>query len=218
VFYWNPRCGGITVTRDIEVGILPNRVSNASLTGETSVCDSQQYTYYISGLNHPCVNDIEWTVSDNLNIISHTANSVTVTSDIFDDEYAGLITANLPNSNFVIEKGVWVGVPNPNNLQIQKIGIYDLHTDRWTKLKASYQSLIYPANGPLNLTFEWQIPNSYVRNYTDTAYKDVKPYNSGQINIGVRAVCECGNSGWKYRTFDVYGGNGNNELIPVGGQ
>lgn len=218
VTYGSPRCGFATATKDIEVGILPYHLDSATITGETSVCDSQQYTYYISGLNHPCVNDIEWTVSDNLNIISHTANSVTVTSDIFDDEYAGLITANLPNSSFTIEKGVWVGVPNQNNLHIQKIGIYDLNTDRWTKLKASYQTMLYPANGPLNLTFEWQIPNSWVRNYTDTAYKDVKPYNAGQINIGVRAICECGNSGWKYRQFNVEGTtNTFTELIPAGG-
>ncbi|MBL87758.1 MAG: hypothetical protein CMO82_14030 [Winogradskyella sp.] len=205
VYYYNPRCGSITVTKDIEVGILPNRVSNASLTGETSVCDNQQYTYYISGLNHPCVNDIEWTVSDNLNIISHTANSVTVTSDIYDDEYAGLITANLPNSSFTIEKGVWVGIPNSDNIHIQKIGAYDLYAGRWSKLKASYQTMLYPANGPLNLTFEWQIPNSAIRFYDDSAFVDVKPYNPGQLNVGVRAICPCGNSNWKYELFNVDG-------------
>ena len=205
VFYENDRCGSITVTEDIEVGILPTRVSNATLTGETSVCDSQQYTYYISGFSHPCVNDVEWTVSDNLNIISHTANSVTVTSNIFNDEYAGLITVNLPNSSFTIEKGVWVGVPNNNNIHIQKIGAYDLYAGRWSKLKASYQTLLYPANGPLNLTFEWQIPNSALRFYDDSAYVDVKPYNPGQLNVGVRAICPCGNSNWKYELFDVDG-------------
>jgi hypothetical protein len=205
VFYWNPRCGGITVTRDIEVGILLSRLDNASLTGETSVCDNQQYTYYISGFSHPCVDDVEWTVSDNLNIISHTANSITVTSNIFNDEYAGLITANLPNSSYTIEKGVWVGVPNSDNIHIQKIGAYDLYAGRWSKLKASYQTMLYPANGPLNLTYEWQIPNSAIRFYDDSAYVDVKPYNPGQLSIGVRAVCECGNSNWKNELFDVDG-------------
>lgn len=205
VTYANPRCGQATVTKDIEVGILPYHITNASLSGETSVCDSQQYTYYISGFNHPCVDEVEWTVSDNLNIISHTANSVTVTSNIFNDEYAGLITANLPNSSFTIEKGVWVGVPNSDNIHIQKIGAYDLYAGRWSKLMASYQTLLYPANGPLNLTFEWQIPYSALRFYDDSAYVDVKPYNPGQLNVGVRAVCECGNSNWKYELFDVDG-------------
>ena len=218
VFYFNPRCGGITVTRDIEVGILPSRVSNASLAGETSVCDGQSYTYTISNFTHSCVNSFTWTVSPNLNIVAQTATSVTVTSNPFNDEFAGQITANLPNSNFTIDKGVWVGVPNNNNIHIQKIGTYDLYAGRWSKLRATYQTLLYPSNGPLDLTFEWQIPWSYIRNYTDTAYKDVKPRFGGQLNIGVKAICECGNSNWKYRLFDVGGGSGANELIPHIGQ
>jgi len=215
VFYSNPRCGNITLTQDIEVGILPSRVSNASLTGEISVCDSQQYTYYISGFNHPCVDDVDWTVSDNLNIISHTATSVTVTTNPFNDQYAGIITANLPNSSFTIDKGVWVGVPSNIGLSIEKIGAYDLMVGRWTKLQAIYMPLLYEANGPLNVTFDWQIPNSAIRNYDDTAFKDVMPNNSGQLNIGVRAVCDCGNGEWRYRLFQVSPSGGGNELIPV---
>ena len=128
-----------------------------------------------------------------------------MTSDIYDDEYAGLITANLPNSSFTIEKGVWVGIPNSDNIHIQKIGAYDLYAGRWSKLKASYQTMLYPANGPLNLTFEWQIPNSAIRFYDDSAFVDVKPYNPGQLNVGVRAICPCGNSNWKYELFNVDG-------------
>ena len=215
VYYSNQRCGNITLTRDIEVGILPSRVSNASLTGETSVCDSQQYTYYISGFSHPCVDDVEWTVSDNLNIISHTPTSVTVTTNPFNDQYAGIITANLPNSSFSIDKGVWVGVPSNAGLSIEKIGAYDLMVGRWTKLQAVYAPLLYEANDSLNVTFDWQIPNSAIRNYDDTAYKDVKPNNSGQLNIGVRAVCDCGNGEWRYKLFQVSPSGGGNELIPV---
>ncbi len=215
VTYANPRCGQATVTKDIEVGILPYHLSNASLTGETSVCDSQQYTYYISGFSHPCVDDVEWTVSDNLNIISHTPTSVTVTTDPSDDQYAGIITANLPNSSFTIDKGVWIGVPSNAGLSIEKIGAYDLMVGRWTKLQAVYTPLLYEANDPLNVTFDWQILNSAIRNYDDTAYKDVRPNNSGQLNIGVRAVCDCGNGEWRYRLFQVSPSGGGNELIPV---
>ncbi|WP_299361998.1 hypothetical protein [Winogradskyella sp.] len=216
VIYGNQRCGFATVTKDIEVGILPHHISNAALIGETSVCDGQFYTYSISGFNHSCVTSVNWTVSPNLNIVSHTATSITVTSNPFNDQYAGLITANLPNSSFTIDKGVWVGVPSNDGLVIQKIGVYDLYAGRWSKLRAVYSPLIHEANGPLNVTFEWQIPNSYVRNYTDTAYKDVRPYNPGQINIGVRAVCPCGDGEWRYRLFDV-GGTSNTitELITV---
>lgn len=220
VFYENDKCGSITVTKDIEVGILPSRLNNASLNGETSICDTQYYTYTISGFNHPCVTSINWTVSPNLNIISQTATSVTVTRNLFNNQYAGIITANLPNSSFTIDKGVWVGVPSNDGLSIQKIGAYDFYVGRWTQLKANYIPILYEVNGPLNVTFEWQIPNSAIRSYDDTAYKDVKPLSSGQMNIGVRAVCDCGNGEWKYRLFDVSGGGNTtepNELIPVGG-
>lgn len=216
VYYYNPRCGSVTVTKDIEVGILPNRVSNASLTGETSVCDGQFYTYTINGANHPCITSINWSVSPNLTIVSQNATSVTVTTTLFNDLYAGVITANIANSDIVIEKGVWVGTPTSDGLVIQKIGRYDLYAERWSKLRAVYSPLIYQAHiyEPLDVTFEWQIPYSIVRNYSDTAYKDVKPRFGGQLNIGVRAVCECGNGEWQYRLFDVGGGNGVNELIP----
>jgi hypothetical protein len=220
VIYGNQRCGFVTATKDIEVGILPDNINNASLTGATSICGSQYYTYNISGFSHPCATSINWTVSPNLTIVSQNATSVTVTNNPFNDQYAGLITANLPNSSFVIEKGVWVGVPSNDGLTIQKIVSYDLAVGQWTKLYAQYIPLLYPANDPLNVTFEWQIPYSAIRNYPDTAYKDVRPNNSGQLNIGVRAVCGCGNGEWKYRLFNVTGSNGNGGggvLTPVGG-
>ncbi len=215
VIYGSPKCGYTTATKDIEVGILPSRLDNASINGVNSICDSQYYTYSISGFSHPCATSVNWTVSPNLNIVSQTATSVTVTRNPFNDQYAGIITADLPNSSFTIDKGVWVGVPSNDGLFIQKIGTYDLTVGRWTKLYAQYNPMVYPSNGPLNVTFEWQIPNSAIRNYDDTAYKDVKPLSSGQINIGVRAVCDCGNGEWKYRLFDVSGSGGGNELIPI---
>ena len=142
-----------------------------------------------------------------------------MTRNPFNDQYAGLITASLSNSNITIQKGIWIGTPSNNGLVIQKIGSYDLYAGRWSKLRAVYSPLLYEANDPLNVTFEWQIPNSAIRNYADTAYKDVKPFNSGQLNIGVRAICECGNGEWQYRLFDVGGGNntGPIELIPADG-
>lgn len=217
VFYENNDCGSITLTKDIEVGILPNRLTNASITGNEAICDTQNYTYTIGDFTHTCVTSVTWSVSPNLNIVSQNATSVTVTRNTNNNQYAGLITANLPNSIFTIEKGIWVGVPSNDGLAIQKIGAYDLYAGRWSKLRALYNPLIYMANAPLNVTYEWQIPHSMVRNYADTAYKDVKPNIGGQLNIGVRAVCDCGNGVWKYRLFEVGGGTGPNELIPIGG-
>ena len=209
---------GITIQEDFEVGI-PNSINNALITGNTSICDSQYYTYNLVGANHPCISSVSWSVSPNLTIVSQNSTSVTVTRNPFNNQYAGLITASLYNSNITIQKGIWIGIPSNNGLVIQKIGSYDLYAGRWSKLRAVYSPLIYEANDPLNVTFEWQIPNSAIRNYADTAYKDVKPFNSGQLNIGVRAICECGNGEWQYRLFDVGGGNntGPIELIPADG-
>lgn len=219
VFYSNQKCGSITVSKEIEVGIHPYHFNNTILEGETNICGTQYYTYTLNqSTNHPCVNSINWIVSPNLNIISQTSNSVTVINNTFNSQYAGLITASIPNSNIQINKGVWVGVPNSNDLTIQKLGAYDFYVGTWTKLKASYNSLIYPENGSYNLTYEWQIPYSLVRNYDDTAFKDVKPNIGGQLNIGVRAFNPCGCSDFKYQLFTVGGGSGPNELTPIGRQ
>jgi hypothetical protein len=215
VFYSNPKCGSITVTKNIEVGIHPYRFSNSSITGEDYICGFQSYTYTLNNINHPCVSTVNWSVSPNLSIISQTQNSVTVAKSSLDNQYAGVISANIPNSSVQIRKGVWVGVPNSNDLSIQKLGAYDFYVGTWTKLMASYTSLIYPENGAYNLTYEWQIPYSMVRNYTDTAFKDVKPNIGGELNIGVRACNPCGCSNWKYQLFTVGGSAGPNELTPL---
>ncbi|MUU79885.1 hypothetical protein [Winogradskyella endarachnes] len=210
--YGNPTCGYVTISKDIEVGI-PDSISNALITGNSSICDSQSYTYTISGVNHPCVTSINWSVSPNLNIIAQNSTSVTINRNTTTTQYAGLISASITNSDIVIEKGIWVGVPSSDGLSIQKIGVYDLTVGTWTKLYAQYIPILYQANDPLNITYEWQIPNSAIRNYDDTAYKDVMPNTSGQLNIGVRAVCDCGNGEWQYQLFDVLGNGGGNELI-----
>lgn len=137
---------------------------------------------------------------------------MTVYRNSFNTQHAGVIIAKVSGTNIEIRKGVWVGVPNASGLTIQKIGSYDLFEGTWSQLKASYVPLTYEANDPLNITFEWQIVNSMIRNFTDTAYKDVKPNTSGLLNIGVRVICECGFGEWKYQPFTV-GGNG--PIIPI---
>lgn len=219
VEYENDKCGTAIVTKDIEVGIHPYHFNATTLTGEDYICGFQSYTYTLNNsITHPCVNSVNWSVSPNLSIISQDINSITVVKNSLDNQYAGIISASIPNSNIQINKGVWVGVPNSNDLTIQKIGAYDFYVGTWTKLKASYNSLIYPENGAYNLTYEWQIPYSLVRNFDNTAFKDVKPNISGQLNIGVRACNPCGCSDYKYKLFDVIstgGSGGPNELIPA---
>ncbi|WP_445716849.1 hypothetical protein [Flavobacterium sp.] len=218
-FYSNSKCGSAIVTKEIEVGIHPYHFNTTSLIGEDYICGFQTYTYTLNNsISHPCVNSINWNVSPNLSIISQDFNSVTVVKNSFDNQYAGIISASIPNSNIQIRKGIWVGVPNSNDLTIQKLGAYDFYVGTWTKLKASYNSLIYPENGAYNLTYEWQIPYSLVRNYDDSAFKDVKPNYGGQLNIGVRACNPCGCSDYKYQLFTVGGATGPNELTPIGRQ
>lgn len=202
---------------NLQIGI-PSNVYNTIISGSNYVCSNQSYTYTISDTNHPCITSYNWVVSPNLQVIYQDSNSITIVKNPFNNQNAGYISYIIPNTNVEIRKGVWVGLPEYMGLNIQKLSSYDLYPGSWTTLKATYNALIYPENGNYNLTYEWLIPSSLVRNYTDTAYKDVNPRNSGQINIGVRAWNECGCSDYKYKLFDVIstgGGGGSNIIIPA---
>ncbi|WP_456421108.1 Ig-like domain-containing protein [Lutibacter sp.] len=203
-------------TKNINIG-APS-FANVYITGDSVICGSQTKTYSVNIPSHPCIGTINWSVSSNLQIISQNYNTITIAPSTTNLENAGLISVSIPNSSFETTKGILVGLPShTNGLTIQKIGSYNLYTGQWTKLKANYSVVVYDVNEPFNFTFEWLIPNSQVRNYSDSAYKDVKPYQSGQLNIGVKAINECGCSDWKYRLFDVLPSTtgGGTELIPV---
>jgi len=207
-----------TISKEnIQIGI-PSNVNDAVISGSSSVCSNQYYTYTITEASHPCITTSDWDVSPNLQIISQNSNSITVVKNPFENQNSGYISYSIPNTNVEIRKGVWVGLPENLGLNIQKIGSYDFYAGSWTTLKATYSALIYPESGNYNLTYEWIIPNSYVRNYTDTAYKDVNPRSSDQLNIGIRAWNECGCTDWFYKLFDVIsagtsGGNGGGNVL-----
>ncbi len=206
-----------TISKEnIQIGI-PSYVNNATISGSSSVCASQSYTFTISGASHPCITSFNWSVSPNLQIISQNANSITVVKNPFNNANAGYISYSIPNTNIDIRKGVWVGLPENQGLNILKISTYNFYAGSWTKLKATYNALIYPENGNYNLTYEWQIPSGMVRNYSDTSIKDINPRNAGQLIIGVRAWNECGCTDWYYKLFDVIstGGGGSNVLTPA---
>lgn len=210
-----------TISKEnIQIGI-PSYVNDAVISGSSSVCSNQYYTYTITEASHPCITTFNWDVSPNLQIISQNSNSVTVVKNSSDNQNSGYISYTIPNTNVEIRKGVWVGLPENSGLNILKIGSYDFYAGSWTTLKATYSALVYPENGNFNLTYEWIIPNSYVRNYTDTAYKDVNPRSSDQLNIGIRALNECGCTDWFYKLFDVIStggggtGGGGNVLTPA---
>ncbi|GGE13633.1 hypothetical protein [Psychroflexus salis] len=203
------------VKENIQIGI-PNFVEDASITGSSAVCQGQTYTYALNGANHPCVGDANWSVSPNLNVLAQTGTTITVSKNPFSADNAGFITANIPDSDYEFSKGVWVGLPNNQSLSIQKVGVYDLYVDRWTLLKANFTGFQYVVNEPFNLTYDWSIPNSMVRNSFDPSLKSVKPYSIGQLNIGVRVLCDCGYGDWKYRPFTVDGEGGDPiELTPI---
>lgn len=206
-----------TLTKAIQVGI-PASAINASITGNSSVCDGQSYTYTLNGASHPCINSIVWSVSPNLTIVSQSATSITVSKSPFSTQYAGNISASIPGTTIEISKGVWVGTPSAAGLAIQKLTAPDMKVGVWSQLKASYIPIMYVSNGPLNVTYDWQIPSSAIINHTDSAYKNVKPNSSGPLTVGVRVHCECGYGDWRYRTFDVTGsgsGTGPIDLIPA---
>ncbi len=185
------------------------------LIGDAVICSNKTNTYSID-IPSSCIGSVNWTVSSNIEIISQTHNSITVIPSTTNLENAGFVSVSIPNLSFENTKGVWVGLPNNDRLTIQKIGSYNFYTGQWTKLKANYSVVVYDVNEPFSFTFEWQIPNSQVRNFSDSAYKDVKPYNSGQLNIGVKAINECGCGDWKYRLFDVLPITGGGvELVPI---
>lgn len=194
---------GQSISRNVEIGIPPNLFSNSSISGEEYICGTNSYTYTLENANHPCVHTIDWSVSPNLNILSQNHNSVTVAKNPFSNQYAGFITANIPNNSAQINKGVWVGVPNSDDLSINKIGAYDFYVGTWTKLRAFHTTFMYPYNGSQNLTFEWQVPHSTTRSFDNPAYIDVRPNIGGQLNIGVRACNDCGCSDWFYEMFTV---------------
>lgn len=132
-------------TKQLQIGV-PATIGNALISGVSDVCGTQNYTYTLSGANHPCVTGIVWSVSPNLIKVSETANSVTVAVNqnpfTTDNLYAGEIKANIPNSSIEISQGVWVGVPNNDGLSIQKLGAYEFYAGEWSMLKSHYTPLI----------------------------------------------------------------------------
>ena len=191
-----------TVTKAIQA-VIPSSVFNAEVTGDTVICGTQNYTYSLN-VSHPCVNQVVWELSANLSLVSQSNSAITVTKNPSSTEAAGFIKATIPGTSFESSKGVWVGLPVTNGISITKVGAYNFYTGRWTKLKANYRPLAYLSNQmPQTITYQWDIPGSYVRNFADTAFKDVRPYATGQLNIGVKAENECGCSTYKYKLFEV---------------
>jgi hypothetical protein len=211
-------CGQIaTITKNIEVGL--SSINSLIITGSESICNNRVKTYSLNLSAHPCVNNVNWSVSPNITILSQTTNSITVESNTTNLADAGFINVNIPDLNFELNKGVWVGLPKTRNLSLNKISTYSFQEGEWSRLQSNYSAIMYAFNQPNTYTYEWKIPNSQVRNFSNDAIKDVKPYFFGQLNIGVRVSNSCGCSSWKYTLFDVIpmpnNGGGGGAIIKV---
>lgn len=199
------------ITKDIQIGI-PSYINNASITGNEAVCGTQLYTYSVNIPNHPCITNLNWTTSPNIDIVSQNYNTIVVRNNISDTSNAGFIKVKIPNSNIEITKGIMVGLPeiSSNSLNITKLGTTTLYSSQWSKLKVNYSTFLYDINLPYNYTYEWNIPNSQVRNFSNPTIREIKPNTYGQLNIGVRVSNQCGCSDWDYTLFNVIYGGANN--------
>ncbi|TXD52058.1 MULTISPECIES: hypothetical protein [unclassified Polaribacter] len=198
-----------------------NLFKNDNINGDLAVCDNKTNTYTLNIPNTCSGFNVTWSSSNNIDILYSTNNSVTVkpingTSDII-----GHISAYVVEKNITLDKVVWVGVPDPNFLSINVGNSYNFYANQWTKLR-----VIHPAppmelmGNTLNygLTYEWSVPNSQVRNFSDTSSIDVNPYSTGQLNVGVKMYNQCGCTDFKYQMFNVTsqssgGGGGGHTII-----
>lgn len=199
-------------------------LDSSSLTGSLAVCDNTANTYVLDIPNSCSGLTVTWSVSNNIEIISTTNNSISVRPQFGTTEPFGHINAFVQEKNLNLNKVVWVGIPGPDFLHISKVGSYQFYSNQWTKLKVVHPlpPIELMNNDPsYGLTYHWSVPNSQIRTFTDTSTIDVNPFNSGQLNIGVKMENQCGCTNYKYQLFNVTsqsnGNPGNGGILrPVG--
>jgi hypothetical protein len=179
---------------------------SSSISGDLAVCDNKTNTYTLDIPNTCSGFNVTWSSSNNIDILYSTNNSVTVRPINGTNDIIGHISAYIQEKDITLDKVVWVGIPSPNFLSINVTNSYNFYANQWTKLK-----VIHPVppielmnNDPTyGLTYQWSVPNSQVRTFTDTSTIDVNPYNTGQLNIGVKMQNQCGCTAYKYELFNV---------------
>ncbi len=199
--------------------------THSSLSGDIAVCDNKRNTYTLDIPDSCSGYTITWSTSDNMEIYASTNNSVNVRRLRDATSPIGFVSAYIKEIDQWLTNIVWVGIPSPDFLRIQKLGSYGFYSNQWTKLKvvhpipASEFTAEDPSNG---LSYQWSVPNSQVRNFTDTSTIDVNPNYSGQLNVGVKMQNPCGCTDFHYQLFDVQrpggsGSGGGGILTPFGG-
>lgn len=181
-------------------------LKNTNLIGDLAVCNNKTNTYTLDIPNSCSGFTVTWSTSSNIQIQSSSNNSVTVSAINGTDNATGYIKAYIQEKDLYIDKFVWVGIPNANFLRISILGSYNFYANNWTKLKVIHPipPLSLVGNDPTyGLSYQWSVPNSFTRNFNDTSIIDVKPFSTGQLNIGVKMQNQCGCTDFKYQLFNV---------------
>lgn len=199
---------------------------SSSISGDLAVCDNKTNTYTLDIPNSCSGFNVTWSSSNNIDILYSTNNSVTVRPINGTNDITGHISAYIQEKNLTLDKFVWVGIPSPNFLSISKIGSYEFYANQWTKLKVVHPvpPLELMSNDPTyGLSYQWSVPNSQIRTFADTSTIDVNPFNTGQLNVGVKMQNQCGCTEYKYQLFNVQrptgsgsGSGGGAVLTPIG--
>ena len=195
------------------------------LSGDLAVCDTKTNIYDLNIPNTCSGYTITWTTSSNIQIQQSSNNSITVTPINGTNDAIGFINAYVQELNLNIHKKVWVGIPSPNFLSINKVGSYEFYANQWTKLKVVHPvpPIELMGNDPTyGLSYQWLVPNSQIRTFTDTSTIDVNPYSTGQLNIGLKMQNQCGCTNYQYQLFSVTSSSTTNPgsrggvLTPIG--
>uniref|UniRef100_UPI0040488D09 T9SS type A sorting domain-containing protein n=2 Tax=Flavobacterium sp. TaxID=239 RepID=UPI0040488D09 len=168
------------------------------LTGPDLICNANTVYSFSDACKLPSTVST-WSVSPNLQIVSSTPYSVTV-SQISNGQ--GTITATFQNGQ-TLTKSIWVGKPilsyetdcfnaeigDPNCFSMCRTNYFE--TQNYRKVIAKGLNLI--AN---NSDWEWQkmTTNFAWNTYNNTAY--LQPYQTGYIAFKVRVKNACGWSNW----------------------
>jgi len=192
---------------------VPHIFNLSSLTGDLAVCDNKTNIYNLDIPNTCSGYTVTWTTSSNIQIQQSTNNSITVTPINGTNDAIGYVNAYIQELNLNIYKKVWVGIPSPNFLKIDILGNYELFKNQWTKIKVVHRMPDFDSmysDPTIDLTYQWLVPNSYIQTFSNTSIIDVKPFNTGQLNIGVKMQNQCGCTDYQYQLFNVKAASSSN--------
>ncbi|CAL2091055.1 hypothetical protein [Tenacibaculum sp. 190524A02b] len=200
--------------------VFSTNLNYLNITGAPILCSTSSKTYKLSTPINSCSNtNVSWSVTDNIQIINSSFNSITVRAkDNLTTNVFGYITATVNGKRY--EKGIWVGIPSEHFLNIRKIGDYNFYTGRWSTLLAFHLMPAIDFDYNSLFKYHWSVPNSAIRKGSNSKTIDIYPYNTGNLNVGVKLENECGCTDWHYQTFNISryssgGGGGGGILTPI---